>query len=284
MERIIVTGGSGKAGRETIRLLRRHGYQVRNLDRVEHPDVPTIALDLTDYGATFAAMHGYDAVIHLAADPSPDRDHVSGAERFAHDTVSTFNVFQAAAHLGMGRVVWASSETIFGYPFDRVKPPALPVTEEMPPLPQSGYAIGTSVCEELARLVHARHGIDLVGLRFSNLLDPADYEAVPGYWPDPRSRSWNLWAYVDVRDAAEACRLALEADLHGAEVFTIAAADTIMTTPNVDLVREVLGDVPLDPTLGITETLLSIAKAKRLLGWEPKHSWRETVTPGSRAG
>jgi nucleoside-diphosphate-sugar epimerase len=279
MDRIIVTGGSGKAGRETVRTLQRHGYQVRNLDRVADPDVPTVVVDLTDYGATFAAMHGYEAVVHLAANPSPDQDHVTGADRFARNTVSTFNVFQAAAHLGMRKVVWASSETVFGYPFDRVRPPALPVTEEMPPQPQSGYALSKAVCEELARLMHARHGLSFVGLRFSNILDPADYELVPGYWPDARARAWNLWAYIDVRDAAEACRLALETDLVGAEVLTIAAADSIMTTPNADLVHEVLGDIPIDPALGITETLLSIRKAHGLLGWTPVHSWRESVTP-----
>jgi nucleoside-diphosphate-sugar epimerase len=279
MERIIVTGGSGKAGRETVRVLQRHGYQLRNLDRIRNPDVPTVLTDLTDYGATFASMHGYEAVVHLAANPAPDNDHVTGADRFAHNTISTFNVFQAAAHLGMQKVVWASSETVLGLPFDRVKPPALPVTEEMPLLPQTGYAISKAVSEELARLMHARHGLPFIGLRFSNILDPSDYEIVPGYWPDPRSRHWNLWAYIDVRDAAEACRLALETDVPGAEVFTIAAADTIMTTPNADLVHEVLGDIPIDPGLGITETLQSVAKARRVLGWEPKHSWRETVTP-----
>lgn len=279
MERIIVTGGSGKAGRETVKELQRHGYQVRNLDMAVNPDVATVLTDLTDYGQTFAAMHGYDAVIHLAANPAPDNDHVTGADRFAHNTVSSFNVFQAAAHLGMEKVVWASSETVFGLPFDRVKPPALPVTEAMPPLPQSAYAISKAVTEELARLMHARHEIPFIGLRFSNILDPKDYELVPTYWPDPRSRHWNLWAYIDVRDAAEACRLALESDVQGAEVFTIAAADSIMTTPNADLVHEVLGDIPMDPALGIIETLLSIAKAREVLGWAPKHSWRETVTP-----
>ncbi|MFN8619237.1 MAG: NAD(P)-dependent oxidoreductase [Chloroflexota bacterium] len=281
MERIIVTGGSGKAGRETVRNLQRHGYQVRNLDIAApaNTDVPTVVVDLTDYGATFAAMHGFDAVIHLAANPAPDQDHLTGADRFAHNTVSTFNVFQAAAHLGMSRVVWASSETVFGYPFDRTRPLALPVTEGMPPQPQSGYAMSKAVSEELARLMHARYGLTFVGLRFSNILDPSDYEAVPSYWPDPRARAWNLWAYIDVRDAAEACRLALEAPISGAEVVTIAAADSIMTTPNADLVHEVLGDVPLDPALGVTETLLSVRKARELLGWEPAHSWRETVTP-----
>ena len=63
--------------------------------------------------------------------------------------------------------------------------------------------------------MHARHGIPFLGLRFSNILDPKDYELVPTYWPDARSRHWNLWAYIDVRDCAEACRLALESDVHG---------------------------------------------------------------------
>jgi nucleoside-diphosphate-sugar epimerase len=277
---VIVTGGSGKAGRETVRCLIEQGYAVRNLDRVDapEPDVPSTMVDLTDYGATFAAMHGFEAVVHLAADPRPDADHVTGAERFANNTLSTFNVFQAAVALGMERVVWASSETVFGVPFEPdAHPERVPVTEDDPPRPRSAYAISKSISEDLARRMSERHGIPFIGLRFSNILTADDYARVPGYQGDPRLRHWNAWAYIDSRDVASACLAALRAPITGAEVVTIAAADTIMEAPNARLVAEVFPGMTIAPDTGSGRTLLSIDKAKSLLGWEPKHSWRDTI-------
>ena len=286
MRRIVVTGGSGKAGRATVAHLLAEGYEVRNIDIAPPPAgdpaaaAPLVIADLTDYGATFAALHGFDAVIHLAADPRPDDDHVTGASRFDNNTISTFNVFQAAAAQGMPRVVWASSETVYGVPFADPGPARLPVTEDAPLAPRSAYAISKVVTEELARQFAQRHGTELVGLRFSNILGPDDYAKAPGWWPDPRSRSWNAWAYIDARDVATACRAALHAPVRGAVVCTIAAADSIMTTPNAELVAAVFPDARLDPATGPHETLLSIERAKTLLGWAPRHSWRETVSPG----
>ncbi len=104
MKKIVVTGGSGGAGRFVVRDLIDHGYQVRNLDLVAptSEDCPFVAVDMTDYGAVFAAFHGYDAVVHLAANPQPDFDFVTGADRFKGNTVSTYNAFQAAVALGDG--------------------------------------------------------------------------------------------------------------------------------------------------------------------------------------
>lgn len=286
MRRIIVTGGSGKAGRATIAHLLAEGYEVRNVDIAAPPAgspaaaAPTVIADLTDYGATFAALHGFDAVVHLAADPRPDEDHVTGASRFDNNTISTFNVFQAAAYLGMPRVVWASSETVYGVPFADPGPARLPVTEDAPLRPRSAYAISKVVTEELARQFAQRHGLSLVGLRFSNILGPEDYVHAPSWWADPRARYWNAWSYIDARDAATACRAALHAPVQGAVVCTIAAADSVMTTPNAALVAAVFPNATLDPSTGPNETLLAIDRAKELLGWSPRHSWRETVSPG----
>jgi nucleoside-diphosphate-sugar epimerase len=87
------------------------------------------------------------------------------------------------------------------------------------------------------------------------------------------ARKWNLWGYVDARDVAQSCRLALEKDVTGAEACIVAAADTVMERPSAELMAEVYPDVPLRDVSG-TATLLSIQKARRLLGYEPAHSWR----------
>jgi nucleoside-diphosphate-sugar epimerase len=115
----------------------------------------------------------------------------------------------------------------------------------------------------------------IIGLRFSNVMEPHDYAAFPDFEKDPHFRKWNLWAYIDARDAAQAIRRALEAPLKGADVFVIANADTVMSRPTADLLAEVFPGVPLKKPLGTNETLLSIDKARRVLGYEPQHGWRD---------
>jgi nucleoside-diphosphate-sugar epimerase len=116
-----------------------------------------------------------------------------------------------------------------------------------------------------------------VGLRISNIMEPRDYRRFPGYWPDPHSRKWNAWGYVDVRDVAAACRLALEADVTGSHNVIIAAADTVMNRPSRDLLAEVFPDVPLTREIPEHGTLLAIDRAKQLIGYAPTHSWRDEI-------
>jgi nucleoside-diphosphate-sugar epimerase len=183
----------------------------------------------------------------------------------------------AAPLLGLARVVWASSETILGLPFEREHPAYAPMDEEHPPLPESSYALSKLVSEEMARQFSRWTGLPYVGLRFSNIMEPEDYERFPSFWGDAHLRKWNLWGYVDARDVAQSCRLALEASVSGAEVFIVAAADTVMNRPSRDLLAEVFPDVPLRGSLDDHGTLLSSAKARRLLGYEPRFSWRDHV-------
>ena len=115
-----------------------------------------------------------------------------------------------------------------------------------------------------------------LGLRLSNIMEPPDYAAFPGFQDDPRLRAWNLWGYVDARDTGQACRLALEAEIAGAETFVIAAADTVMERPSRALMEEVYPDTPFKRPVEGNETLLSIDKARAMLGYAPRHSWRES--------
>lgn len=277
MQKIIVTGGSGKAGRAVIQDLTDHGYTVRNVDLAAspNPDVPSLIADLTDYGQTVDALAGYDAVVHLAAIPAPNIQ--PSAATFRTNITSTYNVFQAAVTLGMQRVVWASSETTLGLPFDREQPDYAPIDEGQTPLPESSYALSKVLGEEMAQQFNRWSGMPIVGLRISNIMEPHDYARFATWQDDLTIRKWNLWGYVDARDVAQACRKSLTADVTGAEVCIIAAADTCMTTPNADLMAAVYPDVPIQGELGEHDTLLSIARARVILGYEPEYSWREQV-------
>ena len=381
--RIIVTGGSGKAGRWVVRGLAGAGYEVRNVDLVPsvaqisepparrhessrarllpHPNplppgegvrgsprppgegarVPFLRADLTDYGQAVDALKGADAVVHLAAIPAPGlaTDEVT----FRTNVTSTYNVFQAAATLGLKRVVWASSETVLGLPFDKVRPDYAPIDEACTRYPQTAYALSKLVGEELAKQyarwsahsstplppsplplrerarVRGRRGspspriksgagsqsspagrggtagIPFIGLRFSNVIEPGDYARFAGWQDDAKARAWNFWGYVDARDCAQACQRALEAGTAGwadagpqdsgsnglAQVFIIAATDTAMRRPNSALLRDVYPAVLIRGRLTRNGTLLSIEKARRMLGYEPEHSWRTEPTRSS---
>jgi nucleoside-diphosphate-sugar epimerase len=278
--RIVVTGGSGKAGRWVVRDLREHGYDVLNVDARHDGSTHGLCLvaDLADDGQAFEALRGADMVVHLAAIPAPDIR--TPAETFRINALSTYNVFAAAEANGLRRVVWASSETVLGLPFD-TPPLFAPIDETIELRPEWSYALSKVLGEEMARQFSRRTGIPFVGLRISNIMEPDDYALFPSYWDDAQLRRWNLWGYVDCRDVALACRLGLEADVTGAEVCIIAAADTVMPRPSEDLMAEVFPDVPLTRAVSGRETLLSIDRARRVLGYEPAHRWADHVAvPG----
>jgi nucleoside-diphosphate-sugar epimerase len=275
MGRVVVTGGSGKAGRAVVRDLLAHGEDVLSADLVRSPELACeqLVADLTDFGETVEALRGAEAVVHLAAIPAPG---LRPDERtFRVNTTSTYNVFSAAPLLGLRRVVWASSETVLGLPFEREPPAYAPIDEDHPLRPEYSYALSKVISEEMARQFHRWTGIPYLGLRFSNVMEPDDYARFPGFWDDPELRRWNLWGYVDARDVAQACRLALRGDAGGAEAFIVAAADTVMNRPSRELMAEVYPEVEIRGELGEFETLLAIGKARRLLGYEPAYSWRD---------
>jgi nucleoside-diphosphate-sugar epimerase len=142
--------------------------------------------------------------------------------------------------------------------------------------PESSYALSKLLAEELGRQLHRWSGTPYVALRFSNIMEPEEYGRFPSFWGDASLRRWNLWGYVDARDVVQSCRLALEADV-GAEHFIVAAADTVMNRSSGELMAEVYPSVPYRPTAGNFDTLLSIEKARTLLGYEPQWSWRDHI-------
>ena len=275
--RVVVTGGSGKGGAYVVRELREHGHDVLNVD-VRHDGSTfglTMLADLTDLGQTLDAMAGADAVVHFAAIPAPGLR--PAGDIFRINALSTYNVFAAAEAHRMRRVVWASSETVLGLPFDR-PPDFAPIDETIEPRPESSYSLSKLVGETMAGQFARRTGTGFVGLRISNIMEVADYALFPSYWDDAQLRRWNLWGYVDARDVAAAARLGLEAAIDGSEIAIVAAADTVMTRPSAELMAEVFPDVPLRRAVEGRETLLSIDHARRLLGYEPAHRWADHVS------
>ncbi|WP_106814981.1 NAD-dependent epimerase/dehydratase family protein [Microbacterium timonense] len=282
--RIALTGSSGKLGSVVARELRANGYEVIGLDVVGTRGPDFVQVDLTDYGQVVDALaavndrhDGFDAVVHLGAIPAPGIR--SDVATFHNNMTATFNVFWAAARLGIRRIVYASSETVLGLPFD-VPPPYIPVDEEYPPRPESVYSLVKTLEERMAvELVRWHPDLSITAFRFSNVMVPEDYEAFPSYDHDATARKWNLWGYIDARDGAQAVQRALEVAPIGFETYIIAAADTVMSRPNAELVAEVFPGVQTRE-FGEHDTLLSIDKARRILGYEPRHSWRDHVEAG----
>jgi nucleoside-diphosphate-sugar epimerase len=290
LRRVCVTGATGLAGRAVVRDLREHGYDVVPTDIAAAREAGALRADLTDYGQATEALRGTDAVVHLANIPAPGI--CTPAVTFNANITMNFNVFHAAASLGLNRVVWASSETTLGLPFgvssqqdpgletEGLPPRYAPVDEAHYPVPTSTYALSKVGSETIAERVAQWAGISFVALRFSNIMAPADYEKFPAFWPDAHARKWNLWGYVDVRDVATSCRLSLEAPdtaVPGSPSFIIAAADTVMNRPSSALMAEVFPGVPLTREVGEFGTLLAIDKARQALAYDPHYSWRDHV-------
>jgi nucleoside-diphosphate-sugar epimerase len=276
--RICVTGANGLAGRAVVSDLIEHGYDVMATDivaRFGEDDV--LRADLTDYGQAVEVLTGADAVVHLANIPAPGL--TTPAATFNTNMTMNFNVFHAATSLKLSRVVWASSETTLGLPFD-VPPRYAPIDEDHYPVPTSTYALSKVASETVAGQIADWSGIPFVALRFSNIMQPADYQKFPSFWGDPQLRKWNLWGYIDERDVALSCRLALEADAGAvgpSSSFIIAASDTVMNRPSAELLAEVFPGVPLTREVAKFGTLLGIDRAREALGFEPEHSWRDHV-------
>ena len=279
--RIAVTGGSGKLGRHVVARLSANGQDVLNLDREGTRGPGFLRVDLSDYGQVIdalagvrdgAAPEGVEAIVHLAAIPAPGI--ASDVETFRNNITTTFNVFHAAIGVGIRNIVYASSETVLGLPFD-TPPPYVPVDEEYPARPESVYSLVKHLEEQMGEQLCRWHpDLKIVGLRFSNVMDESDYAEFP-FDDDARTRKWNLWAYIDGRDGAQAVEKALALEVTGFDRFVIASPDSVMTRANAELLDEVYPDVPRRDEIGDHTTLLSIDKARRVLGYEPEFSWRQ---------
>ncbi|MFE5670882.1 NAD-dependent epimerase/dehydratase family protein [Agromyces sp. NPDC056523] len=282
-KRICVTGASGLAGRAVVHDLLAHGYEVLATDmappspmlpaRESRHDLVYTRADLIDFGDTIEVLRGVDAVAHLAAIPAPGL--FTPARTLNVNNAMNSNVFLAAAQLGLERVVWASSETTLGLDFGADNQPwYLPLDEDHYPRPTTTYSLSKVLGETMAEHVAEWSGIPFVALRFSNVIDPGRYDEFPGFEERPESRLFNAFGYIDVRDAAQSVRRALEAEVTGARAYVIANPDTVMSRPTSRLVEEFFPGVELRKEFGEHESLFSIERARAELGFEPEHGWR----------
>ncbi len=282
MTSVIVTGSQGKLGRVVVDELTAAGYDVHELDsKPAPPSHDYTRIDLTDYGQTVDAMFGVqdrygtvDAVVHLAAIPAPGQ--VTDVATFHNNMPSTFNVFQGAKRAGIKKIVSASSETVLGLPFT-IDPPYIPVDEDVS-RPESNYSLVKHLEETMAvQFCRWDRTLSIIALRFSNVMYPVEYAGFPAFDADATARRWNLWGYIDARDGAQAVIKSLEYGEPGFDHFVIANADTVMSRSSADLVAEQFPNVRITKDLGEHETLLCIDKARRVLGYEPQHSWRDAL-------
>lgn len=281
MKRVVVTGGSGLLGPYVIQEFLDHGYEVLNVD-TKQPSVPlcrTVLADLTDLGQVYGVLAGADSVVHMAAIPVA-YSHPNEVT-FANNVLSTYNVLEAAAGLGIKKAVIASSESSYGIVFalHPIDPHYVPIDEEHPQLPQDSYGLSKIVNEKTADMFYRKSGLQVVSLRLGNVIAPSMYAQFPAFIHKAEERDRILWSYIDTRDAAEVCRLAIETDGLGSVALNVAADDTSMDIPSRDLMAQRYPQVKdFRGSLEGYVTLLSNEKAKRLLGWKPKHAWRQYVS------
>lgn len=280
--RVAVTGGSGKIGRAAIASLQRAGHFVVNFDlKPSSVSVRTTIADFADFGTVMGALSGvdlaggsFDAVVHLAGIPAPGLapDH----RVFEINTLSTYNIFSACRRLGIRRIAWASSETLLGQPYSE-SPPFLPLDESVSH-PEWSYSLSKQLGETMAEsFARWAPGTSIVSLRFSNVYEESDYAALPKIQAQPETRRVNLWGYVDARDCGEACRLAIEVAPPGHEALIIAAADNVAGLPARELAARFFPGVQIYESLDGDSSLISINKARRVIGYTPQHSWRQQL-------
>ena len=276
MNRIVVTGGAGRLGRRVIADLIDRDYEVSAVDIVaaDELDCPFQQMDLTDRDSVCRVLEVAEAVLHLGAVPGPTV--ADGPVTFHNNVLSTFNVVDVAAEMGLSKIVFASSLFTIGWAEDanRYWPKYVPVDEQHPLTPLEAYGLSKVVGEEICAAASRRTGIPTVSLRITNIIQPEKFDELP--WPAPTHSDpvrFTLWPYVALEDAATACRLALETETKGHEAFFIAAPDNRFDSPTRDLLSEFAPQVENREELPGTSSVLSIEKARRILGYEPQHNW-----------
>jgi nucleoside-diphosphate-sugar epimerase len=280
MKKIVITGGSGLLGPYVVDHFVEMGYEVLSVDitKPQKSSARFLKVDLMNLGECYGALAGADAVVHLAAIPVA-YSHPNEVT-FQNNVMSTYNILEAAAGLGIKKAVIASSESSYGIVFSKqnLAPRYVPMDEEHPQLPEDCYGLSKIVAEKTADMINRRCGMQVVSFRIGNVITPEKYKNFPGIINDANKRRTILWSYIDARDIAVACRLAVEAEGLGSITLNLAADDTSMDIKSSELMKAEFPEVkdirvPLDNY----HTLLSNEKAKKVLNWQPVHCWRDNV-------
>jgi len=284
MRKVVVTGGSGRLGQFVIRDLLGHGYQVLSLDRVPPQEklCPSWLADLRHSGDLFEALNGAYGIIHLGAYQAPNL--TPDAETLSNNVSATYNVLRAAADMGVKKVVIASSTAAFGFIYATKlwAPEYLPLDENHPSKPQDSYGLSKVLGEQIAdSIVSLNRDMTISSLRFPGVNFDLSYESFRERWRAPRSRAKGFWTYIDARDAATACRLALEAKFKGHEVFIASAPKNCMIQPTMELLKKYLPKgATIKKVAGTHWSCVDSSKARRMLGFKPQHIWQGYLKEG----
>ena len=284
MKKVVVTGGSGRLGQFVIRDLLAHGYQVLSLDKVPPREklCPTWLADLRHSGDLFEALRDAYGIIHLGAYQAPNL--APDAETLSNNVSATYNVLRAAADLGVKKVVIASSTAAFGFIYAKKlwAPAYLPLDESHPSTPQDSYGLSKVFGEQIAdSIVSVNEGMTISSLRFPGVNFDLSYESFRERWRNPASRTNGFWTYIDARDAAMTCRLAVEARFKGHEVFIASAPKNCMIQPTLELVKKHLPKVAkFKKVAGTHWSCVDSSKARRMLGFKPEHLWQDYLEEG----
>ena len=290
--KIFVTGGSGKAGKHLIQYLLEKGYSVVNADLVPlvMNGVDNINLDITDSGQVFNALSGYanipelklgegiknfKTVVHLAAIPrilvKPDN------ETFRINTLGTYNVMEAATKLGIKKIIFASSETTYGFCFAQGNPIPkwLPIEEDYETSPTDSYGLSKVLNEKTGEAFQKRTGIDIYALRIGNIIEPDEYHRFEEFCENPSIRLRNLFNYIDARDLAQAIELCIKKDGLGYEVFNVTHNINSVSLTTEEIIKQFFPNVKMRRDMEKYESILSSKKIRDVLGFNPAHDWKK---------
>ncbi len=285
--RIVVTGGSGLVGGFVVRDLVAHGHDVINATRRAPRDpvrgVTFVQTDTTDLGQVIGALkfrgQPADAVIHLAALPNvwPVAKDVP-TEVWRINALSVYNVAEACTQLGIAKACEASSVNVHQYlrAGGTIAPPSWPVDEETPYFVVNAYGLSKIAGEATMQMLHARTGAQAISIRPALVIAPEEYPARIAQVRTDRPKTWLSWSYSDAEDLAKAFRLSVEKDNLGCEALYVVNDEAFTDEPIEECIAAAYRDAGrLEIGVRGHQADISNAKAKRLLGWQPRHSWHE---------
>ena len=293
-KRIFFTGASGKAGKHVASYLANKGMSVLNADlqNSKQSNIDHLKVDITDAAQVFSSMSAhmnvdelrenaeplkYDAVVHFAAIPRILM--ASDIETYKVNVMGTYHVLESAIKLGIKKIIFASSETVYGLCFSHNKPDplSLPVTEDDLVRPMDSYAMSKVVNEETARAFQRRSGIDIYGLRIGNVIEPDEYHIFKDFCKDPAVRIPNAFNYIDARDLGQAVELCINNDGLGFEIFNVSNDQNSVDLSTQEIITNFYPNVPLKYKLDSEECLYSNKKIKSKLGFSPSFEWQKQL-------
>ena len=271
---VLITGGSGRIGRYTVQEMIRAGHNVTSVDVAPGavPGVPSLRVDLTDAGQVYGALarSQAEAVIHLGAWANDGQ--VPDTRTYGDNVRGTFNVFQACADLGVRRIVSASSHQVYG---TAIAPPLyVPIDEAHPLRPAGAYPLSKIAGEQAAAYFCARRGLEILSFRLLGIRTPDAMDAeIDRNLADPNAHKRLMWTRCDARDAAYACRLAVEAETIEPGPYNVTGQVNLLDRPSVDLVARYLPQTEIRDGLSDCDSPTSCARARRAFGYRPRYNW-----------